>query len=310
MKHSIKNSRILATVLCLITLSFTARAQDVEKQKEFTKTYSLHNNEGVSITNKFGKVEVRNWNQNEVKVAVTITARADNDASAQNILDAIKIESKDGNPVTFTTRIESKGNNNSSGKRTKSARKPMEINYVVYLPENNMIDIDNMFGNTFVPDRKGVTNIKQSFGDLTVNDLQNAGNILVKFGKFTAGTLNNAAVTAAHSYVNIKALSGSAKDEFDFCKRIEIGFTNELKKADLNFSFSNNIAITLPPNIDASFNIETRYGKVNNKTALKIAQTTPDEKRGPAIKRTYSGQAGSGKALVKMYSNFGDILLK
>ena len=292
MKHLIKNSRILTTVLCLLILSFAVHAQGVEKQKEFTKTYSLHNGQGVSVTNKFGKVEVRNWNQDEVKVAVAIIARAGNDASAQHILDAIMIESKDGNTVTFTTRIESKNDNNSSDRRAKSDSKPIEINYVVYLPENNKIDIDNSFGNTFVPDRKGVTNLKQSFGDLTVDEL------------------NNATITAAHSYVNIKALSGGINGEFDFCKRIEIGFTNELKKADLNFLYAKNIAITLPPTIDATFDIETRYGKVNNKTAFKIVQTTPDEKPGPTIKRTYSGQAGTGKASVKIHSNFGDILLK
>lgn len=310
MKHSIKHSRILAVVLCLFTLSFTARAQDVEKQKEFTKTYSLHGNQGVSVTNKFGRVEVRNWNQDEVKVAVTIIARAGNDTSAQHILDAITIESKDGNPVTFTTHIESKNNNNSSDRRAKSDRKPIEINYVVYLPENNKIDIDNRFGNTLVAARKGITSIRQSFGDLTVEDLPNAGSIAIKFGKLTTGTLNNATVTAAYSYVNIKALSGSINSEFDFCKQTEIGLADKLKKADLNFSYSKNIVITLPPAIDAVFDIETRYSKVNNKTPYKIVQVTPDEKPGPIIKRTYSGQAGSGKVRVKVYSNFGDILLK
>ena len=314
MKYSGKNSRLLITVLCLLTLSFAAHAQEVEKQEEFNKTYPLLNNQGVSVTNRFGKVEVQNWNQKEVKVAVTIIARAGNDTSAQNILDAITIESKDGNPVAFTTHIEANNFNNASGtsyrRATKSGRKAIEINYVVYLPESNKLDINNKFGNTFVLSRKGSTNINQSFGDLTVGDLPDADSITVKFGKLTAGTLNNAAISIAHSYVNIKALSGSINGEFDFCKQIDVGLTNELKKLDLKFSFSKNITITVPPAIDACFNIETRYSKVNNTTPLKIILTTPEKERGPAIKRTYSGQAGSGKVSIKMYSNFGDIILK
>jgi hypothetical protein len=313
MKHSGKNSRLLLTVLCLLTLSFAAHAQEVEKQKEFNKTYPLHNNQGVSVTNKFGKVEVQSWNQKEVKVAVTIIARAGNDTSAQNILDAITIESKDGNPVTFTTHIEAKNFNNASGtsyRRTKPDRRQMEINYVVYLPESNKLNITNKFGNTFVPNRKGSTNINQSFGDLTLGDLPNADSITQRFGQLTAGTLSNAAIRAAHCYVNIKALSGSINAEFDFCKQTQLGLTNELKKLDADFSFSKNIAITVPPAIDARFNIETRYSKVNNETPVKIVQTTPEKKPGRTIKRTYSGQAGSGKVSIKMYSNFGDILLK
>ena len=313
MKHSGKNSRLLITVLCLLTLSFAAHAQEVEKKKEFNKTYPLHNNQGVSVTNRFGKVELQSWNQKEVKVAVTIIARAGNDTAAQNILDAITIESKDGNPVTFTTHIEAKNFNNASGtsyRGTKPDRRQIEINYVVYLPESNKLDINNKFGNTFVPSRKGSTNINQSFGDLTVGDLPNADSISQRFGKLTAGTLSNAAIRAAHCYVNIKALSGSINGEFDFCKQIDMGLTHELKKLDLNFSFSKNIAITIPPAIDANFNIETRYSKVNNKTPLKIILTTPEEGSGRTIKRTYSGQAGSGKVSIKMYSNFGDIILK
>lgn len=310
MKDSTKNSRILAIVLCLLTFSFAARAQNVEKQKEFDKTYPLRDNQAVSVTNKFGKVEVQNWNQKEVKVVVTIIARAANDTSAKNILDAITIESKDGNPVTFTTDIEAKSFNNSSYHSTKSGLRQMEINYIVYLPESNKLDINNKFGNTFVPDRKGSTNVNQSFGNLTVGDLPHADSITQRFGKLTAGTLSNATISVKHSFVSIKALSGNTDGEFNFCKQTELGLATELKKLDLNFSFSKNIVITVPPAMDARFNIDTRYSKVNNETPFKIVQITPQEKPGRILKRTYSGQAASGKIPIKIYSNFGDVLLK
>ncbi|HTG57389.1 MAG TPA: hypothetical protein VL943_14025, partial [Niabella sp.] len=125
MRRTIKICSLLFLLIALTTSA--ARADSFnEKRKTYSKSYSLSNNQRVKIANKFGKVEVKAWDRNEVKVDVTIIAFSENERIAQGILDNITIESSDGNPVTFTTKFQ--GNTNTKGQKSK-----MEINYIVYM---------------------------------------------------------------------------------------------------------------------------------------------------------------------------------
>ena len=105
----------------LITSSAIANNEEpnAEKTKSYSKNYPLGGGDNVSLNNQFGELKVTTWNKNEIKVDVTIIAKANTEDAAQTILDNIYIEdSKSGNTVYFRTRMHNeKGNWNKGNKK-------------------------------------------------------------------------------------------------------------------------------------------------------------------------------------------------
>ncbi len=300
MNHTIKRNRLLIALFSILSFSFTTKAQEHEVQKKIERHYPLNNNQRVAVTNRFGTVTIHNWSQNQVKVEVMITARAADRVAAQNILDAAAIESKEGDPITFKTQI---------AEDVVIGKKGISIDYVVYLPEDNRLDVNNTLGNIVIPSRSGITNVTQLLGDLTTGDLMN-GSIDSKLGKVVMGILKNVHIKIGHAEVDIKGLSGTVNGAFLLCKPLKLGLTDRLKTLDLKLSYSKNAVLILPASFSGHFNIETKYGKLDNQTTANITQTTPEESFGFSFKRAYAGRMGSGKVPVTIYSDFGNVILQ
>ncbi|MBZ4189752.1 hypothetical protein [Niabella beijingensis] len=300
MNYAIKGNLLLIIFFYIPVFSFTANAQEHEAQKKIEQHYSLNKNQRVSVTNRFGTIAIYNWSQNQVKVEVTITARAADRVAAQSILDAATIESKEGDLITFKTQI---------AEGTVIGKKGISVDYVVYLPEGNKLDVNNTLGNTVIPSRSGITNITQVLGDLTTGDLMN-GNIDSKLGKVVTGILKDVHIKIGHAEVNIKGVSGTINGDFLLCRQLKLRLTDQLKTLDLKLSYSKNAVFMLPASFNGNFNIEIKYGKLDNQTTANIPQTTSEESFGFSFKRAYAGRMGSGKVPVRIYSDFGNVILE
>ena len=302
MKYLKVYKRLLIVCLLMLKLFLPVHAQESEKQKKFEKAYPLHSSQAVFIINRLGDVVVKNWEQKEVKAEVTITARAADETAAQAILNAVSVKStNDKDSVIFATNIM---------ENTQAGKKGISVNYTVYVPAACRLSINNRIGNIIVPSRDGITNINQLIGDLTIGDLPNGGDIDTKIGKVIAGTLNNMKLKIAHSDVSIKGLSGNISSDFFICKQLNIGLMPGLKKLDLKLAYSKDAIITFPPSFNGSFNIETKYGKLDNKTPFKINQVSPEVEYGFTFLRKYKGESGSGKVPVFISSDFSNLILQ
>ena len=277
----------------------------IDKKKVITKTYPLRSDQKVSITNSFGEVAVNNWNRNEVKVEITIRVSANNEKKAQEILDQIRIEENSGKEISFETKIGANGANNSRVK-TKNNDSKMEINYVVTLPAQAPLYIKNSFGNTFIPDRKGATEIRQSFGNFTAGNLTRDADIKVEFGKLIANGIDGSKIKSSYSEVNIKKLAGDLKTSFEFCKKLELGLSNDIEALTVNASYSD-LKILVPGNFNGNFRIKTSFGKAQSGTLLKLNDETKEPKYGPAFDRIYTGKSGNGKTVILINSSFGNV---
>ncbi|MCH5598064.1 DUF4097 family beta strand repeat-containing protein [Niabella ginsengisoli] len=298
----IKIIKTCSLLLCLLAITtVVAHADNVEKRKTFSKTYSLRSNQKVKISNKFGKVEVNNWNRNEVKVDVTIIASSKDDHATQSILDNINIESSDGNPVTFTTKF------SNSNNKTKNSK--MEINYVVHMPAGNPLEIKNEFGSTVIPDWEGEVNVNQSFGALTTGKLRNAKDLDVEFGSLTSTAINDGRIKISYSKLKVDNLSGNISSKIDFCKGSTLGLLKTLTKLDMKISYSD-VSLDLSSDLEATFKINTSFGNVKNSSNVEIINETKEKKYGPTFDKVYSGRKGSGKVPITISSSFGDVILK
>lgn len=301
MRRTIKICSLLFLLIALTTSTVYADNLN-EKRKTYSKSYALSGNQRVKITNKFGKVDVKAWDRNEVKVDVTIIAFSENERVAQGILDNITIESSDGNPITFTTRFQ--GNTNTKGQKSK-----MEINYMVYMPASTPLDIKNEFGSTTLPDWRGEVNIRQSFGPITTGKLQKVKDMNVEFGSLISSAINDGRIRISYSDMKVDNLSGNISSTIDFCKGTKVGLNDNLEKLDMKVSYSD-VSVNVSAKLNTTLNIKTSFGSLKNNSKLDIINKTEPKQYGPTFDKTYSGTQGSGKASVTISSSFGDITIK
>ena len=139
-----------------------------EKIKNISRTFSVDNNDKLSVNNQYGKVSVHTWAKNEIKVEIEIKAYEASENGAENLLESVNIaELREGNLISFKTNFEKTSLNFwSRVKNGQEERRGVQVNYLIYMPSKNPLDISNRYGKTEIDDFSGPVNISSSYGSL------------------------------------------------------------------------------------------------------------------------------------------------
>jgi len=303
-----------------------------EKTKSYSKSYPADKNDVLKIENKFGKVSVNTWNKNEFKVEVQVKTYANEESDAQKFLDNINIEDhKEGDVVSFKTIINNTTGNNSWGlwkSEGKTRIRKMEINYTVYMPAKNSVDISNSFGSTELPDLDGKVILHSSYGSLVAKTLTNSSNEInvkygsaniqelrgsdldVAYGSLILGTGEKLNADVSYSSAKIGRIRNSAVINAKYAGGFEIaGVDRDVKNLSVNCQYSS-LKVGLPENTDADFDVTVHYGSFNYyNLPVNILVKTPDDQRGFTATKNYKGHLGKGNSdkLITIKSTFGSV---
>lgn len=273
------------------------------KNKSVNKSYNVSSSDKLSIQNQFGSVEVHTWTKNEIKVDVKIEVSANTNELAQKMIDKISVaDAKNGSTISFKTSI----NNMNNSKGEKSS---MSIDYDIYMPATNPLEVNNEFGPTIIPDYRGEVDLTSKFGSLTAGNLFNVKAIQVEFGKATIASINNGKIVIKYSNSNLGSISGNIKMNVEFTTGIKMNLDNNLTGLDLKASYS---TVNLKPDagLGASYNIQSSYGTLKNNTSIKFDGDDDDRNdRGPKFDHQYNGKSGNGSVQIKVNTSFGNVIL-
>ncbi|MEQ8904695.1 hypothetical protein [Ekhidna sp.] len=221
--------------LCLLLAIAAVAGDQDEKKKYVEKNYKVSATTKLKIENKFGKVEINSTDKSEFDIKVEIIGKGRNEERAQRILDAITIDITEGSSeIVFETEIENNKNKNEEG---------FEINYTVYMPKKNPLEIKNSFGDVTMGDRDNDLDINVAYGSMKVGNVSGDANIKVSFGSGSIGTINDGEATIKYSNFEI----------------------DKAKNLDLTQGFSD-IEIGEVEMLD----LESKYGKVEIEKAGKV----------------------------------------
>jgi hypothetical protein len=321
-KHiNLLNSLILALVL-VPAFGFAGNDDDVDKKRAINKTFTVTSSDKLSIENSFGNVVINTWDKNEIKVDIEIGVRASTDQKAQQMMDEIEVrDSRNGNNISFKTDI---GDINEHGNNKKHNRnedhpnrygdndgeRKFYIDYKIYMPAGNPLEIENSFGKTTVPDFKGEVNLTSKFGGLTTGKLDNVDGIDVEFGTANLGAIRNGEVTFKfNSKSQIASVSGNVKIKSEFSGNVQFVVDNNIEELAVYESYST-IKMQVTKSLSANIDVHTSFGSFHNNTDFKISEDREDDgDNGPRFDKDYSGKAGDGKAKIKIKSSFGNVRL-
>ncbi len=333
MKKHINPFKILAlaAIIVLPALSRAAGNEDgSEKKKTISKSYTVGATEKLKIENSFGDVVINTWDKNEFKIDIEMYAKAPSDERAQYMLDHIKVtDSRADNEVKFKTDIHINGGNHNDGddndddgdddkdnkdnknrsRHHNGNNQEFHVNYIVYMPTTNPLQLENSFGKTTVPDFKGLVNITSKFGGLTAGNLDNVESIDVQFGKADIGNIKNGKVNLQYDdRVYIAGVSGNAKIVVAFSGHTQVGIDNKIEDLSINESYST-LRLIAQKDLSANFSIHTNFGDFHNSTDFPIQEEKEDDNSGPKFDKDFTGTVGDGKAKIKIKSSFGDVRL-
>lgn len=283
--------------LLLLLVPAAALAQSSQSRREITKVYANGSLTSLNITNKFGNVVVKKSSNRDAKVEITITTEGNSERTAQEIMDNITIEETGAPNAVFVTNIGTIKGNNENGNRK------MKVNYVVTVPAETKLNINNSFGNIDMDDYPGQVTLIQKFGDLRTGDLPNMPKVNVEFGKYFGKNVTGGNLQFKFSTVEIEKLNGHIQSSFEFCKTTRIMLGSSVSQAGIQTSYSN-IEVVLPRNFSGNFDIKTNFGKLTNNTTIIMKDEEENYN-----KSLFRGVSGKGTVPVKINSNFGKIVL-
>jgi hypothetical protein len=314
-----RHIRLLSYTVTFLVLSapLITLAQDVKRTRLINKSYDVKADDKLWIENQFGNVVVSTWDKEQITVDIEIGARASTDEKADEIMKKIDVrDSVGGHEIRFKTKVDEIHNNknnwghNWGNKNGDGDQRGFYIDYIIHMPENNRLDIDNSFGKTEVPAFKGGIALTSKFGSLNTGKLENVDMINVEFGKCYITSMNNGKVTLKFDQeARLGQVGGTVKITSEFSQNVRIGIANDIKDLSLFESYSG-IRMVVDKDLSAEFDVHTSFGHFHNESDFSIEEEKEDASDyGPHFDKDYSGKAGEGKARIKVKSSFGTVRL-
>jgi hypothetical protein len=162
-------STLLLIFVQILVIS-AAFAGSEEFSKNLHKEYNADANTLLLIQNKFGDVDINNWDKNQVTIDVIITVDHHNEEKAKELIDYINVKfSQSGNTIEAITEIDDKFSRNTFS--FGDSRKEFSIDYKINVPKDIKLDLTNRYGSVFINEISGHTKIAVKYGNLKVKKL-------------------------------------------------------------------------------------------------------------------------------------------
>ena len=157
------------TLITVVSLAFKG---EEKVTKIFSKECNLTDNSNVYIENRFGQVNIENWDKNTISIMIEIKAEHPNRNKAEKILNAINIEfSQSGDDISAITKIDEDMMKSWNTHFSDNSSKEFSIDWEVKMPKQTNLHIYNKYGDIFIDELSGQAKIELKYGNLKANKI-------------------------------------------------------------------------------------------------------------------------------------------
>lgn len=202
-----KNIRI-ALLLCLFVAQ-VSRGWASGPAQEFTKTiqreFATAADGTTALYNKYGTVTVKTWQNNSVKIDINIVVNAKTQREADELFKKINVNFTNawGYVKAETILAENMSNGGTGWWPAQTCTNDFKINYEVWMPVSNQLDLKNKYGNSWVAALKGKLIAEIRYGDLRAEAISNDADLNLGYGKAWFTRVNNLYGQASYSELNV-----------------------------------------------------------------------------------------------------------
>ena len=185
----------------MLVTSLPAREKQ-EFSKVIRKEFDISPNGTTGISNKYGKVDIKTWNQNRVKIEVTITVKASSEANAQKVFDRINIAfSNSADYVKAVTNIEPR--KKGLWDWSDNENSDYAIDYDVFLPPTNNLDLEFRYGDAYVAELSGKVNADLKYANMKLEGIGSDSKISFAYGNCSIVKAEDISTDIGYAKLNI-----------------------------------------------------------------------------------------------------------
>jgi len=196
----------LILLIFLILVLQNTFAQTYSQSKTINKGYKINSATNVEIKNKYGDIKIYESNSDSVNFEIKVYAESASQERLNDLINGVTFKFNSTNYyLNVETIFDADKNLFSDFKKITdifiTTENIIEVDYIVYMPANLNLKIENKYGN------------------VTIDNFTNNFNLILENGNFKA-----------------KDLSGTSTLDFNFCESIEI---NSLSTSSITLNYSN-----------------------------------------------------------------------
>jgi hypothetical protein len=302
-----------------------------EKTKRVVKSYQVDKDDKLAINNQYGKVAVHVWTKNEIRVEVEIKAFESSENSANKLLESVNIaESRTDNLISFKTNFgKTSVNFRSLIKNGKEEKRGLQVNYIIYMPSKNALDIHNRYGSTEIDDFAGPLNInnaygsfsagridhpenkvKVSYGSAKIDNFSN-GDLLVTYGSLKLNEADKLNATIKYSSAKIAHLSNGGTFSLAYSGGFKIDTVDKnVKNLNINSAYSG-LILGFDEAADFDLDVTVSYAGFNyvaNQITIMDQALNNPKSRAWSPTKHYLGRIGKGsESKIVIKSSYGSV---
>lgn len=196
------------TVLLLAFTLVNCSAEPNFGLREYTKTikkeFDIASNGTTYLNNKYGRVDVKTWDKDRVKVSVNIVVNASSESRADEVFNRIAINFANANDyVKVKTDIESKRSSWLSWGSSNNGKSDYRINYEVYLPTTNNLDVTHKYGDVYAAKMEGKVNFDLKYSNFKAEGVGDDSRILFAYGNGAILSAKDLTTSVSYGKLNI-----------------------------------------------------------------------------------------------------------
>lgn len=223
-------------IWCFVFISWLlpnlAHAQFTET-KEISKHFKISPKTQIEISNKYGKIDIKNWDKDSVVFEIKIKVEAKKLSKLEESVQGLDFNITDNEHfVIVRTGVDK--NKNSLGKEIKRFKETIlksdgniQVDYTVWMPNTNDLKIENKFGDIYLGDYYGKIDINLSNGNLKAHDFKGETSLVMSFADANINSIREAQLDCNFSEMYIKnadsltVISKSSDFEFNSINSLE-----------------------------------------------------------------------------------------
>jgi len=170
------------------------------KQKSIKKAYFVNLDAGLNIDNSYGTIFVTTWDEDKIELDILIKVSGDRENWVNERINDINVDI-----TALKGLISAKTVIANSSSKYKGKNNSFEINYIVKIPKNGSVKLNNKYGNITTTDLFANTDINCKYGKINLGKLNgNRNAILMQYCTDSSiDFLKNGTVNAKYSEIKI-----------------------------------------------------------------------------------------------------------
>ncbi len=204
--------KITSIIIVCLAISFLPQAiAQYNGEKNFERSYKVSPGGELELTNKYGHIIVRSWEQDSVYIKVKATADGKTPDVIKKALNKVSVDFRKVGAVVLVettfdqstgffggllTDVEDYSKNLFGGTK-------VSVDYEVWMPSKMDLHLENKYGNVFLSSLTGFVTVDLSHGDLKANGLEKEFNLSHSFGRSRIDKLHKGTFTLKGAEVKV-----------------------------------------------------------------------------------------------------------